>query len=89
MALDGSIPSQLGQLSNLKVLNLGSNALTGAVPSEIFSMNSLETLCALPPTPLVVHCCMPETPSSPLRFKKPVSPPPAVADPAPKPTAGY
>jgi len=56
--LDGSIPSQLAQLGSLKVMNLGSNALTGAVPSEIFSMNSLETLCALHhPRPSCVHCC--------------------------------
>jgi hypothetical protein len=46
--LDGTIPTQLANLPELKVMNLGSNALTGPIPTEIFGMHSLETLCAPP-----------------------------------------
>ena len=36
-ALRGSIPSELGNLLNLILLNVSSNALSGTVPSELTS----------------------------------------------------
>ena len=42
--LEGPIPPQLGDLSNLTVLNLERNALTGPIPSELGNLSRLEHL---------------------------------------------
>ena len=42
--LNGSIPGELGELSNLRFLNLGLNRLTGNVPSELGRLTNLERL---------------------------------------------
>ena len=42
--LDGSIPRELGDLSNLIVLSLGNNQLTGEIPPELGSLSNLRTL---------------------------------------------
>ena len=42
--LTGTIPSQLGNLSNLTRLNLGLNGLTGTIPSELGNLSSLTRL---------------------------------------------
>lgn len=42
-ALEGAMPSQVGQLKNLKVLNLSNNKFTG-VPAEIGQLKNLEIL---------------------------------------------
>ena len=39
--LSGSIPPELGQLSNLSSLNLGHNQLTGPVPRELGNLSGL------------------------------------------------
>ena len=44
MGLTGSIPSQLGSLSNLTILNLYGNGLTGTIPPELGSVSSLKRL---------------------------------------------
>ena len=43
-ALAGSIPSDLGSLTNVRWLFLSSNALTGAIPGELGSLGNLESL---------------------------------------------
>ena len=42
--LTGTIPSELGSLSNLKSLNLSNNRLTGTIPAELGSLSNLESL---------------------------------------------
>ena len=42
--LTGHIPSELGSLSALKVLNLSGNQLTGSMPSDLGSLHELEEL---------------------------------------------
>ena len=42
--LVGSIPSELGNLSNLTSLNLGGNQLTGVIPVELGDINELTSL---------------------------------------------
>ncbi|MDC1119549.1 leucine-rich repeat domain-containing protein [Gammaproteobacteria bacterium] len=39
--LNGTIPSELGNLSNLTSLNLGNNSLTGTIPSELGNLTKL------------------------------------------------
>ena len=42
--LQGTIPSALGSLANLKVLDLHENSLTGPIPSELGNLANLEVL---------------------------------------------
>ena len=42
--LSGTIPSDLGDLSNLQVLKLNNNDLTGAIPAELGRLNNLTEL---------------------------------------------
>ncbi len=42
--LVGTIPAELGNLSNLTSLSLGRNDLTGAIPSQLGNLSNLETL---------------------------------------------
>ena len=42
--LSGTIPSELGDLSNLENLELGANRLSGPIPSELGRLTILETL---------------------------------------------
>ena len=39
--LSGTIPSELGELSNLKALNLNFNNLVGTLPPELFKLTNL------------------------------------------------
>uniref|UniRef100_A0A6N2KHP6 Uncharacterized protein n=1 Tax=Salix viminalis TaxID=40686 RepID=A0A6N2KHP6_SALVM len=41
---DGSIPSSLGSMSSLQLLDLSNNNLTGSIPSSLGSMSSLQLL---------------------------------------------
>ena len=43
-SLMGSIPSELGDLSSLKFLNLTNNSLTGSIPAKLGDLSSLELL---------------------------------------------
>ena len=43
-ALAGSIPSDVGSLTNLKILNLRDNELTGSIPAELGNLTNLERL---------------------------------------------
>ena len=43
-ALAGSIPSDLGSLTNIRWLHLSSNALTGPIPGELGNLENLELL---------------------------------------------
>lgn len=40
--VSGSVPSQLGELGSLKILDLTHNQLTGAVPSELGKLSALQ-----------------------------------------------
>ena len=42
--LKGSIPAELGKLSNLEVLDLGGNKLKGSIPAELGKLNNLRVL---------------------------------------------
>ena len=42
--LTGAIPAELGDLINLKLLNLSGNRFTGGIPSELGSLDNLESL---------------------------------------------
>ena len=42
--LTGTIPSELGSLTNLRSLHLSANGLTGSIPAELGSLANLETL---------------------------------------------
>lgn len=42
--LSGSLPTEIGDLTNLKELSLGSNHLTGAIPTSVGNLTALETL---------------------------------------------
>jgi len=42
--LTGSIPPELGNLTNLTWLDLGKNELTGSIPSEIGNLTNLSIL---------------------------------------------
>lgn len=42
--MTGSLPAELGQLKNLRVMNLGWTGLTGTIPPEFGNLSNLETL---------------------------------------------
>mmetsp|Transcript_10017 Transcript_10017/g.23871 ORF Transcript_10017/g.23871 Transcript_10017/m.23871 type:complete len:194 (-) Transcript_10017:19-600(-) len=42
--LEGTLPSQIGELTNLVQLDLSSNYLSGAVPNELISLSNLAAL---------------------------------------------
>jgi Leucine-rich repeat (LRR) protein len=42
--LTGTIPSELGNLTNLGILSLGNNQLTGSIPIELVNLTSLTQL---------------------------------------------
>ena len=42
--LDGEIPAELANLTNLKVLSLSDNELTGTIPPELVKLSNMETL---------------------------------------------
>jgi Leucine-rich repeat (LRR) protein len=44
--LSGSIPTQLGRLSSMQVLQLERNSLTGSLPTEIGRLTSMLTIFA-------------------------------------------
>jgi Leucine-rich repeat (LRR) protein len=39
--LTGTIPTELGKLTNLRMLSLSGNQLTGTIPSELGKLNNL------------------------------------------------
>jgi hypothetical protein len=44
MDLEGTIPTELGLLSNLRYLDMGHNRLHGSLPESLFQVTSLQTL---------------------------------------------
>lgn len=42
--LEGRLPSEMGEMSNLQTVNLCSNVLTGTIPSSLGSLEALESL---------------------------------------------
>jgi Leucine-rich repeat (LRR) protein len=42
--ISGSLPTEIGLLSNLSQLSLGNNALTGTLPSELGTISTLQSL---------------------------------------------
>ena len=42
--VEGEIPTKIGLLANLKVLDLGYNSMFGAIPSELTKLTTLDTL---------------------------------------------
>ena len=45
--ITGSIPEELGLLSNLQLLDLAGNRLSGAIPSSLGQLKSLSSLYVL------------------------------------------
>ena len=43
--LDGSVPSELGNLPKIKGIYLCENKLTGEIPAELGNLDTLTTLC--------------------------------------------
>ena len=39
MELNGSIPSEIGNLKNLNVLGVAGNDVEGAIPAQLFNLN--------------------------------------------------
>uniref|UniRef100_A0A6N2N097 Leucine-rich repeat-containing N-terminal plant-type domain-containing protein n=1 Tax=Salix viminalis TaxID=40686 RepID=A0A6N2N097_SALVM len=54
---DGSIPSSLGSMSSLQLLDLSNNNLTGSIPSSLGSMSSLQLLRTLFQLPRSSRIC--------------------------------
>ncbi|KAJ0081877.1 hypothetical protein Patl1_10479 [Pistacia atlantica] len=44
LGLGGTIPSQLGQLSSLQILDVSNNEFSGIIPSSIFNISTLESI---------------------------------------------
>ncbi|KAJ0082080.1 hypothetical protein Patl1_10486 [Pistacia atlantica] len=44
LGLGGTIPSQLGQLSSLQILDVSNNEFSGIIPSSIFNISTLERI---------------------------------------------
>ena len=43
-AMDGTIPSEVGKITSLKTLELGSNSFVGSIPTEIGLLTNLQGL---------------------------------------------